>query len=84
MQAKTRRRGPVEVKRFHGFAHIGAQFFPGVGLRDDAFAQRLGDKAAVGFLDDFKNEFVYTNKASAFSPTRQAVTNLLLTMRERA
>jgi len=47
MQAKTRRSGPVEVKRFHGFAHILAQFFPGVGLSDDAFAQRLGNKAAV-------------------------------------
>src|SRR5438067_1675697 len=67
MQTKTRGRGPVEVKRFHGFAHIGAQLFPGVGLRDDAFAQRLGDVAAVGFLGDFKNELVHGTNASAFS-----------------
>jgi hypothetical protein len=58
MEAKTRRCRLVEVRRFHGFAHIVAQFFRGVGLRDDAFAQRLGDK------------FVYTNEASAFSSTR--------------
>src|ERR1700681_4578685 len=78
MQAKTRRGGPVEVEGLPGFAHIGAQFFPGVALRDDAFSQRLGDEAAVGFLGHLKNEFVHAKRASAFSARRQAAATTLV------
>ena len=59
MQAKTRWRGLVEVECLHGFAHILTQLFPGIGLSDDAFAQRLGNKAAISLLGNFKDKLVH-------------------------
>lgn len=44
----------VEVG-FDGCADVGAEFFPGVALGDDTFAEGFGDVAAVGFLGDFED-----------------------------
>jgi len=59
MQAQCLRGGPVEVECFHCLAHVCAQLLLGIGLRDDAFAEGLGDEAAVGLLGNGKNEFVH-------------------------
>jgi hypothetical protein len=59
VEAHAAGRGPIKIKRRHRLAHVGAQFVPAVGLREDAFAQRLGHEASVALLGDFKNEFVH-------------------------
>ncbi len=60
------RSGSVKIKRLHRFTHIGAQFIPRVRLRDNAFAQRLGDEATISLLGDFKNKLVHRTRLLPF------------------
>jgi len=57
MQANLRGRRAIEKASSDGFDHVFPQFVPVVALREDVFRQTFGTVAAVGFLNDFKDEF---------------------------
>ena len=59
MKTYVRRRLAVEVESANDILHVRAEFFPGVALREDIFSERFCDVATVGFLGDFKDEFVH-------------------------
>jgi hypothetical protein len=61
MKTDVLRRGTVEEVRLDRFAHITPQLIPGVRLGDRALTKRFGDKAAIGFLGNFKYEFLHNS-----------------------
>lgn len=68
MQAQACGSGTVKKVSTYGLAHVDPQLVPSVGLGDNAFAERLGDKAAVRLLCDFKNQFVHDVDCASFVP----------------
>jgi hypothetical protein len=54
------RRSGVKVERLHRLADLGPKFVPGVGLRESAFAKRLGRKTNVSLLRNFKSNLLYS------------------------
>src|SRR5437016_2825301 len=59
MQTQTRRRRSIEEISLNGFAHVRTKLFPSVRLREYAFAERLGDKAAVRILGHIKYKLIH-------------------------
>ena len=51
--------GLIEVECLHHFPDIGTQFFPRIAFGHNAVIQALRAKAAVGFLDHFKDKIAH-------------------------
>ena len=59
----------VKVIGRHSFLRVSAQLFPIVSLREYAFRQAFSDKPTIGFLVDFKNDFLH--RCSLFYPEQR-------------
>jgi hypothetical protein len=59
VEAQPHRSGTIKVKRFNRFSNIGAERLPCIPLGKNALTKRLGHKAAVSLLRDFKYQFVH-------------------------
>jgi hypothetical protein len=64
---------PVEIEGSHGFARICAQFFPGIGLGENAFVKRLGDEPAIRFLRHFEDQFAHALTLKEGAPSDNAL-----------
>ena len=61
MQTELCGSGPVKVKGAHGLTNIGTEGLPSVRLGKNALSERLGHKAAISLLGDFKtSSFIKT------------------------
>jgi hypothetical protein len=59
MQTQPLRCRTIKKISCDSFAHIDPQLIPSVGLCDDTFTKRFGDKTSIRLLCDFKNEFAH-------------------------
>src|SRR5437899_8660409 len=57
MEADARRLGLVKKIRIDRALHVGAQFLPGVRLRENVVRHAFGDEATVCFLSDAEHDF---------------------------
>ena len=64
--------GLIEVERLHHFPDIGTQFFPSIAFGHNAVTQALRAKAAVGFLDHFKDKITHGSDLSRRRGSPQA------------
>jgi hypothetical protein len=57
----------IEIKRSDNFFYVVAKLVPVVSFGDDAVGQTFRNKATVGFLSDFENQFAHSSKVKVES-----------------